>query len=266
MSIMNRSKEGVNNPRYIVLRAGSLTIDQQVQRPISSVHVNRIIKAFDLRKIGTLLVSKRATGELVVLDGQHRLQALRELGYGDATIKCEVYEGLTTAEEADLFRGRNTIKVPSAFDRFEKGVLAGDDRCVAIHRVLERHSLRIVRGGTYEGRGVRAVGAVERVYDMREGLLDLTCGIAVAAWPMNPDATDGKILTGLAIFLDTYWDEFDHASLVKKLAKYAGGPSSLIANGAALKSLRGSNAKGVAEVVREVYNKGRSAKSKLGAS
>lgn len=266
MSIINRNKPSSDNPRYMRIKAGELVIDHKVQRPISQAHVNRIVSAFDWRKLGTLLVSNRKNGEMVVLNGQHRLQALRELGYGDAEIKCEVYDGLTVAEEADLFTGHNAIRNPSAFDRFEKSVLAEDPRYVAMHDTLTRHGLRVVRGGTYEGRGVRAVGAVERVYDMREGLLDLVCGISTQAWPMNADATDANVFIGLGIFLDTYWDEVDTDALLKKLAKYPGGPAVLIANAAGLKGLMGSTGKAVAELIREHYNKGRSAKHKLGAS
>lgn len=266
MSIMKKQVE-VKNPRYTSFRAGELVVDQAVQRPLSSSHVNKIVGEFDQRKIGTLLVSKRASGELVVLDGQHRLQALRELGYGDQWVKCEVYEGLSLADEADLFRGRNTVKVPTAFDRFEKGVLAGHPNCVAIHDSLQRHGLRVVRGGTYEGRGVRAVGALERIYAQRDGLLDLTCAVVTEAWPMDPDAIDGHILEGVSLVLDKYWDEIDTDALIKKLAKHPGGPTILLANakGQAKLGLSGSTRKVVSESIVASYNKGRSAKTKLGS-
>ena len=80
-------------------------VAEQYQRILNMKNVAGIVKNFDPAKLGVLVVSHRADGTYAVLDGQHRLAALRRLGYDAAN--CIVLEGMTIRQEADYFRRQN---------------------------------------------------------------------------------------------------------------------------------------------------------------
>ena len=83
-------------------------VTEQYQRILNMKNVAGIVKNFDPAKLGVLVVSHRADGTYAVLDGQHRLAALRRLGYDAAN--CIVLEGMTIRQEADYFRRQNENK------------------------------------------------------------------------------------------------------------------------------------------------------------
>lgn len=56
-------------------------------------NVSGIVRDFDPAKLGVLVVSHRPDGTYSILDGQHRLTALRKLGF--AAANCIVLEGMT---------------------------------------------------------------------------------------------------------------------------------------------------------------------------
>ena len=87
-------------------------VTEQYQRILNMKNVAGIVKNFDPAKLGVLVVSHRADGTYAVLDGQHRLAALRRLGYDAAN--CIVLEGMTIRQEADYFAGRTRTSSPCA--------------------------------------------------------------------------------------------------------------------------------------------------------
>ncbi|MDY5220460.1 MAG: DUF6551 family protein, partial [Eubacteriales bacterium] len=56
-------------------------VTEEYQRVMNMRNVAGIVKHFDPAKLGVLVVSHRKDGTYAVLDGQHRLTALRKLGY-----------------------------------------------------------------------------------------------------------------------------------------------------------------------------------------
>ena len=68
-------------------------VTEQYQRILNMKNVAGIVKNFDPAKLGVLVVSHRTDGTYAVLDGQHRLTALRRLG----TLCTALALGLTGA-------------------------------------------------------------------------------------------------------------------------------------------------------------------------
>src|ERR1051326_1826652 len=58
----------------------------------------------DLNKIGYPVINHR-DGIYWVLDGQHRIHALKQNGFEKDSLDCEVYEDLSDADMADIFLG-----------------------------------------------------------------------------------------------------------------------------------------------------------------
>lgn len=65
-----------NRPLYIT----SLKTDMSYQSPVKESQVKKIVKNFDPQKLHTIVVNKRNDGQFFVIDGQHRVEALKELG------------------------------------------------------------------------------------------------------------------------------------------------------------------------------------------
>ncbi len=235
--------------------ASRLHIDPEVQRAlgVSQAHVRRIREQWNPLATGRLTISKRSDGRLVVIDGMHRLTAAPP----DFVFRCDVYEDLTFEEECGIFRKVNTTRASSAFDDFDKGVKAGDPECVAVNEIVERNGLRV--GAQSRDGTVAAVAALRAIYARGgEPALDRALKIAIGAWGRTADATDGKVLSGLGRLTATYNGDLDDRALVKKLAKYPGGPTALLGAARGLRAMRpGSVSAHVATIALDSYNHGR---------
>lgn len=235
--------------------ASRLTVDPEVQRAlgVSPAHVKRIRQNWEPKATGRITVSKRPDGRLVVIDGMHRVEAAPP----DFVFRCDVHEGLTFEEECDLFRKLNTTRVRSAFDDFDKGVKAGDPECIEIAGVVAGRGLKI--GPVPSDGRVAAVASLRNVYkSVGADGLDRTLGIVTEAWGPRADALDGKIIQGIGQLVASQNGALDDAALVKKLSKYAGGPTGLLGAAKGLKAMRPGTLPGhVASITLDLYNHGR---------
>ena len=71
------------------------------QRPTNAAQVEKIVANFDEARLGLPIVSARE-GRYHLLDGAHRVAAMRKIGYSHAM--CIVLTGLTYQDEAEYFR------------------------------------------------------------------------------------------------------------------------------------------------------------------
>ena len=140
-----------------------------------------------------------------VVDGQHRVYAIQKCGYakGGYSIECEVYQGLTMAEMARMFLGRNRSTPVTAFERFGVAVTAGYAAERAITEIVESVGLKIGYPGT-EG-NVYSVGALRRVYN-RYGAetLERVLRVLRDAYNNSPAGFGRQLIDGLGLVLTTY--------------------------------------------------------------
>ena len=79
-----------------------LTSGLPYQRPVNPKEVDRLIREWDERLLDPVTVSFR-DGKFYVVDGQHRISAMRKMNGGRGImVDCKVYNGLTYEQEADL--------------------------------------------------------------------------------------------------------------------------------------------------------------------
>ena len=103
---------GNGRPQGRIERAGRLRwvplaqmrINPLAQRDLNQAWVAKLAAGFDLEQIGAPVVSHRG-GWYYLIDGQHRIEALKLwLGSWEGQqVQCWCYEGLTEAQEAELF-------------------------------------------------------------------------------------------------------------------------------------------------------------------
>jgi hypothetical protein len=249
----------------IWLPLSALSVDPVLQRPLDEARAERLSTVFDLALLGVIEVSARDNGAYHVLDGQHRVAALRLLGFHNELIECKVHNNLDDAAEAARFVGLNTFTKPRAFDRFKVRIKAGDPAAVGVDVILMEFGWKLL-AGNIDG-CFTAVVAAERVYtgygttDKERGPKNLadTLGTLTEAWGHDPSAATGHLVSGLGLFFARHGELVDKPSLVKRLAQFAGGPDNYTGKARGMRDYRGGTlARCVAELTTDLYNKRRS--------
>lgn len=254
----------MTSPRRIVVTekhaVKDLLVDPKRQREFRPAWGKWLTENLDVDYIGIMLISKRKSPsgktQLFVMNGQHRRFALLAAGMDDFVVTCEVYLGLTLAEESRMFRGRNKQRHVRAFDDYVQGVLGEDAECVAIHKILDARELKVTEQS--QDGSVRAIAAVRQVHRSGENALAETLDVLTASYGTTADAMEGALIQGVGIMVTRYNGELDRAALVRKLQKRPGGPLKLVGDARGAKeTFGGMIARAVAMVARETYNRGR---------
>jgi hypothetical protein len=256
-------------PSEVVMMAPSeLTISPEVQRRYRAKWGNKLASEFDVLKTGVLHANKRTSGEVVVLDGQHRTTAAEIAGYRDNKIlKVNLYHGLTLAEEAAAFRALNNSRPVAATDWFHVGLTEGDPTVQGVAGIFARYGLTVGKLG--DSRSFQAVKTALRVYDQQPAALDAAIGIVCDAW-LVADQTpprgwlNGVLVEGIARMAAHHGAKFNPQVMVHQLQSFGQGPWGLLGNIRGRKTTtRGSSAEVAEIVLTELYNKATRGKGTL---
>jgi len=225
------------------------------QREFRKAHGDRIAAELDLNKLGYPIINYR-DGIYWVVDGQHRVYALKANGFESDNLDCEVYEGLSDAEMADIFLGRDDRKPIPLYDKFHVACTAGRSREEDIRRTVEANGQKITRNGHKEG-GISAVGALGAVYD-KSGVVVLGQVIRTinAGFGGDYEAFDRSILEGLGLLYNRYNGRVAEKALGARLSGLKSARD-LLRKAEAVRARTGNNkAQCVAAAVVEFYNRG----------
>lgn len=249
----------IQKPTTRQICAEDLIVDPQVQREVDPKRVRQIAADLNLSAIGVLCVSERDNGDYIVLDGGHRRGALIESGEGKTKVSCEVYRGLTLADEALIFRLRNNTQKVGFLDKFRVRLIEGEENAVAVEALARKHGWAVVGTNTDSGMPVlHSVQKLEEWFRRSADVADETPKVVTNAWGHDSDAVDYRIMGGLAAFLYRYWDMVDSTDLENRLATYRGGPNAIMQQAQGLREIRKvPAASAVAELITDIYNKGR---------
>jgi hypothetical protein len=227
------------------------------QRELNKARVDRIATSFDPEQIGTPTVSHR-DGIFYIIDGQHRVEALKEIGWGDQSVQCWTYEGLTEEEEADIFLKLNDVLAVHAFDKFRIGVAANRDTETEIDRIVRANGLCVSRDLVPGAIG--AVGTLHRIY-RRAGGKVLARTLRIVRDAYGDPGLEAAVLDGVGLVCQRYNGQLDDAEVVVKLAKANGGVNGLLGKANAIR-YRTGNAKAhcVAAAAVDILNAGKGGK------
>lgn len=247
-------------PTFELASVDLLTIDSRVQRQegVNAGRVQKMVADWNPAAVGTITVSRRNNGALVLIDGAHRSECARLLGV--STLPALTYSGLTLAEEAALFVELNDFKQPSYLSRMLAGRIAGDKTATDVLNIIERHGWTV--GYSSEPGSYAAVAAAERVYrngvgvlppGEYESLLDRSVNLLTEAWRHDRESAHQMIVMGIGQLLARFGDGIDPASLALRLAKER--PYSLVAKAKAIQSGQGGTTPAaLAKVLVGMYN------------
>jgi hypothetical protein len=225
------------------------------QRVFRKAHGDEIAADLDLNKLGFPIINHR-DGVYWVLDGQHRIYALRANGFEKDLLDCEVYDDLTDAEMADIFLGRDDRRPVHVFDKFHVACTAGYQRENDIRRAVEAQGLKISQAKT-EG-CVGAVSALGKVYD-RAG--DVVLGQVLRtiknAYASDPTAFDHTVIEGLGLVFNRYNGRTNERDLAARLAETQHGVRGLLRRAESQREKTGNQkSQCIAAAVVDIYNKG----------
>lgn len=235
-------------------------VNPLAQRELNEAWALKIADEFNPDLVGTPVVSYRDDAYWVI-DGQHRIEALRHAGYGDISIQCWVYEGLTSEQEADLFLSSNDTKLIQAMPRYRTAVHAGREVESDIDRVVRAQGL-VVSTDRIPG-AVRAVGTLRRVYD-RAGAATLGRSLRIIRDAYGDAGFEALVIDGVALMCQRYNGHIDDAEAVEKLRKSNGGVNGLLNQADVLRRQTGHpKAHCVAAAAVDVLNRGKRGRGAL---
>lgn len=234
-------------------RLDLLTIDPDVQRPLDDVRVSKIAREFTWEAFGVPVASRREDGQEVLLDGQHRVAAARQVGFTNTGCRVLVYVGLSREREAELFRLLNNTKHPSALDLFLVALIERRPEETAINDIITESGMKVVRSGE---KAFKAVGAARQVFNLGPDTLRRTMHVLTNAWGTNSLAVDSRLVHGVGRVVFRYNGAIDARRMVTNLAKYPGGAAGVIGAARQLSHIRSVAVHdAVADIVVRAYNK-----------
>lgn len=235
-----------------------LIVDPAIQRSLDRRRVAKMVADYDAEAVGVLTVSRRTNGSYHIVDGQHRHAAAR-LALGEsAELACRVFTGLSTEDEARLFRLLNNTAKPQAIDLFRVRVIEGDPAATDIDRMIRNAGWDIKIAS--DPHAFSAVAAADRVYKADPCALEKSITTISKAW--GHDEADGRVFEGIGLLFARYGEAIELTALAERLSVFPGGQRALLGKARGLADLMSVPVvKAVAEVVVEVYNARRKTKA-----
>lgn len=239
------------------INVAEIKVDAEAQRKLNKNFVSKIAQEFDPEKLGFPVVNKREDGTYYVIDGQHRVELMRAVGWGDQLLQCEAYEGLTLQEEAAVFLDRNNRLNIRTFDKFRIRITKGDPIACDVDRIVRAQGLRISQAPT--DRNIRAVAALEKVYKLDFRCLVRTLVILQNAYGLHRQVFDGALIEGIGNVCYRFNGEMDDERAINQLQK--GGTNTLLGKARVIQKATGrSLIDCVAAAAIEIYNSGKGGK------
>lgn len=261
-------KKAVKEAKFTeeMIPVGDLQVDPNIQRyALSMKKVEHIVRHFNPAALGVATVSRRNRVTNILLDGWTRRQAVAEVTDGRGELLCHVFEGLTRAEEAQMFLDLNAGNQPNLLEKFRARLITEDPVAVGINDIARSYGWSV--GPAAGNSTIQAIGALERIYrrseaaELEPNALQMAILVVTRAWGTDKHSVQAVILEGLAALWSEYTSDLDVDRLVHKLTTYPGGSLGLHTDATAMASLRrGQVSMAVAELVSDEYNKGKQSK------
>ena len=232
------------------------------QREFRKKHGDAIAADLDLNLIGYPILNHRDHA-FWICDGQHRVYALRQNGFSDYEIDCDVYEDLSDREMAHIFLGHNDGLAVSTFDKFFVACTAEYEREMAIRRIVESHNLKISR--RHDRNCIGAVSALGKVHDSSG---DVVLGQVVRtlkkAYDGEAVAFDGAIIQSLGQVYNRFNGRTDEKHMIEALAAFRNGVHGILRKAEGEREKHGlPRIQCIAKAIVDLYNRGLNRKQKL---
>lgn len=200
-----------------------MKVSPVAQRDLNQSRVDHLVSNFDVEQLGAPTVNERDDA-FYIIDGQHRIEALRLLDYGQS-VQCWTYTGLSEEEEADRFLKLNDYLVVHAMPRFKVAVTANRPVETDIDRIVRANGLVVSQDGVPGG--IRAVGTLRRIYNRSDGKT-LARTLRIVRDAFGDAGMEARVIDGVGLLCQRYNGQLDDAAAIAKLRKVNAGVSGLL--------------------------------------
>jgi uncharacterized protein DUF6551 len=246
--------------RQEVIPTDKLLVDPRVQRSLDVKKAQFMSSRFNPQAMGLVTVSLRSDHMYYLIDGQHRVEAARRANDGHYDVLCQVFEGLTVPEEAEMFLALNATTKPSYVDRFLVRGTAGDEDVLGILASCNDYGFAVRRlpanGNIMAVAVLEKLWKVSKEHNLEPDLVRQTLLVIKNAWGSDREGTIGTLLEGIGALISENRRIIDLDRLATKLAEKM--PLSLLTEArtfAAARNMRVPMA--IADTVTHMYNKPR---------
>lgn len=215
----NKVKRG-SRPRWVPVN--QTKVSPQAQRDLRKAFVEHLAQTFDPDEVGLPVVSFR-DGTFWIIDGQHRIEAMKLMGWDDQQILCECFEGLTEAEEAERFLRRQDRIAVQGLDKFKVALTAGREAECDIDRIARALGLRVGAGSSSS---ISAVGTLLKVYG-RGGPNCLSRTLRIIRDAYGGAGFAASVIDGVSLVVQRFGANIDDGIAVDKLGRAMGGVQGL---------------------------------------
>jgi len=169
---------------FKMIPKGDLRIDHKYQRDANVPKAKRLASKLDWRGFGVLIVMRRASGVLYVVEGQHRKLAA-DLRDDINHVPCLVFDSTGATAEAPVFILTNTERKPvTAVAKFKALLVAKSPAAISVHALVEKTG-RTVGSNTGPG-SIACVKLLVDYFEAGEG------SIITRLWPILIDLCEGR--------------------------------------------------------------------------
>lgn len=197
----------------------NLVSNQEYQRNLSQVHIQRAAENFDLYQINPVKVSRR-DGINYVFNGQHTIEIVALVsGSRETPVWCMIYDDLSYQEEADIFANQmKYVKPLSPFEVFIGNIEAGNDKQLIIRDLVESYGLTIANR---KGPGIiNAISTLENIYtNYGYQVLNKVLRLCIATWEGDEYSLSALVMAATAKLLVTYQDVLDEEIFKERLGE-----------------------------------------------
>ncbi len=201
-----------------------MKINPVAQRELNRSRVDHLVASLDLEQLGNPTVNLR-DGSIFIIDGQHRIEAMRQFGFTDEKIQCWTYEGLSEVEEAEKFLQLNDVLIVAALPKYRTAITAGRDEECDIDRIVRSLDLCVSKDKVAGAIG--AVGTLRRIY-RRGGAAILARALRIARDAFGDSGMEAAVLDGMGHLCQRYNGDLDEARAVAALKGVHGGVDGLL--------------------------------------
>lgn len=248
-------KEYTSSGELRFLPTDRLTSGQPYQRPVEEKDVDDLIRKWDDHLLKPLIVSFR-DDHFYLIDGQHRVAALRKMNGGaEVIVPCQVHNDLTYEKEAELYAKLDKANKRMTLSQSTNALIESgqNPEALEIKRLVEKNGFRwALITPTGKEHEISATRALINAYRLLGGAnFDRMLRLLDGTWHGAPNSLRAAMLSGMALFLKTYDTELDNAAFIKRLSDV--DPEEIIRRGK-LDFSTSSVALRYARVLLEKYN------------
>lgn len=211
----------VPNVHFEQIPIKNLVSNQEYQRNLSQIHIERAAKNFDLYQINPVKVSRR-NGINYVFNGQHTIKIVAMVSESrDTPVWCMVYDDMDYNIEADVFANQQKyVKALVPYEIYKANLEAGNDKQLMIKSLVESYGLTI---GPAKSQGVIcAVSSLEYILDTWGfHVLDRSLRLCIGTWEGEANSLTANMLKGIARLIIAFDEKMRDDIFKEKVGAYS---------------------------------------------